>query len=327
MNATNELITGLFDELMPSAKSALVIPAQIITVVALVFQVFSGLTDSSAMEKLKDNWLKTVVPILIVAFLVFNYGTFFDYLYETFDSVDKATMHLSDESAQQLSMLRDKKADIANQQRNVSEGKWDTIADNTPISWIVDKVDQGFELLWHTIIELIYIAIYILYKLLSFLNIYFLCMFGPIQVALYFTPWYKGALVSWIGKLITALMWMPILNIVKMVVEKIQIYFIKVDIAQLNSSDGITTGHDDWLEYVAMVVGIFMFSQVPSFASFILESSGIGGENGIFKNVIASTSAPAMKAASHWGGVSKNAAKGAIRGAGKIVGHASNFFS
>ena len=302
MSAINEVITGLFDELMPSAKSALVIPAQIITVVALVFQVFSGLSDSSTMEKIKDNWLKTAIPILVVAFLVFNYGVFFDYLYETFDSVDKSTMHLSDESSQQLSLLRDKKADIASHQRDESKGIIDSVSDAFMLSFIIDKIDGGLESLMHTIIELLYLAIYILYKLLSFLNIYFLCMFGPIQVALYFTPWYKGALVSWIGKLITALMWMPLLNIVKMVVEKMQIYFINIDIAQMNSSSGVTAGQDDWLEYVAMVVGIFMFSQVPNFASFILESSGIGGENGIFRNVITSVSEPAMRAASTAGG-------------------------
>lgn len=324
MAAINEVITGLFDELMPSAKIALVIPAQIITVVALVFQVFSGLSDASSLEKLKDSWLKTAVPMLVVAFLVFNYGVLFDYLYKTFQSVDQSTMHLSDASSEQLSSLRDKKAEIATQQRDESKGIIDTVTDAFMLSFIIDKIDGGLEALVHSIIEMLYLAIYILYKLLSFLNIYFLCMFGPIQVALYFTPWYRGSLANWISKLITALMWMPLLNIVKMVVEKMQIYFIQIDISQMQGSTGVTVGQDDWLEYVAMVVGIFMFSQVPNFSSFILESSGIGGENGIFRTLIASSSSRVASAAGAVSGTSM----GVIRSAGtKAVSTIKNVFS
>jgi hypothetical protein len=342
----NEVIEGLFTELMPAAKEAVVLPAQIITVVAIILHVFNGLAEEGTLEKLKDNWLKTLIPPLIVAFLVFNYGMMFDYILEIFKALDKETMSFSDQTSIDLENLREEKAKIAKNARETSTGFLDSLSDNIGLSFLIDKIDGAIEMAIHLIIELIYLAVYILYKMMSFLNIYFLCMFGPLQVALYFTPWYRGSLPDWFGKLISALMWMPILNIVKMVVEKIQIYFIKIDMGQLsnaNGTTGSTIGQDDWLEYVAVVVGIFMMSQVSNFASFILSSSGIGGENGMFGKVIGgsasavgsgmASSAGAVAGTvagpigSMVGGITKGVAKGAIRGAGKVAGGISNIFS
>jgi hypothetical protein len=324
MDSINDVITGLFDELMPSAKSALVIPAQIIATVAIVFQVFSGLSNPTTMENFSRNWIKNVLPIIVVAFLVFNYGTLFEYIYQVFKQVDVSTMNLSDDTSQQLSDLRDQKAAIASQQRDNNTSLLDGLSDNLGFSFIIDKIDEGFESILHTVIELIYLAIYLVYKLLSFLSIYFLCVFGPVQVALYFTTWYNGSFASWIARLVTSLMWMPILNIVKMVVEKMQVYFIKIDIAQMQSGSGVTAGQDDWLEYVALVVGIFMFSQVPNFASFILESSGIGGENGAFRTIIGSSASAAGGAV----GTVAGGLKGAVGNAGgKAVTTIKNVFS
>jgi hypothetical protein len=319
--------------LMPAAKEAIVIPAQIITVLAMTLHVFNGLSDVSTLDKLKDNWLNTLIPPLIVAFLVFNYGLMFDYFLEMFKAIDKSTMSLSDNTSIELSNLKDQKADIAQKARQETTGLVDGASDLLGVSWIIDHLDGMIETALHLIIELIYLAVYVLFKMMSFLNIYFLCMFGPLQVALYFTPWYKGSLPEWFGKLISAFMWMPILNIVKMVVEKVQIYFIKIDINQMSTASGATgstIGQDDWLEYVAIVVGIFMMSQVPNFASFILSSAGIGGDNGMFSKVAGgaiSAGSRVAAGAGSLGGVTKSMAQGALNRAGAVVGRATNFFS
>ncbi len=341
----NEVIEGLFSELMPAAKEAVVVPAQIITVLAMTFHVLNGLSEEGALDKLKDNWLNTLLPPLIVAFLVFNYGLMFDYILEIFQALDKETMSLSDSTSIQLSNLKDAKADVAQKARQESSGLVDGASDLLGVSWIIDHLDVMIENAIHLIIELIYLAVYVLYKLMSFLYIYFLCMFGPLQVALYFTPWYKGSLPDWFGKLISALMWMPILNIVKMEAVKVQIYVIKIDISQMSTASGTTgttIGQDDWLEYVAILVGIFMMSQVSNFASFILSSSGIGGDNGMFGKVAggalsaggtigkgagATAGVATGGASAALGGMSKSVAKGAFRGAGAMVGKATNFFS
>lgn len=332
----DQVCSAFYDEMSKTAITSAVDLGRALGVLGLMLSLttrFQPLLDGERFD-----WKKMIKPLFLFMCIVL-YPQIFGGFEKLFFGLDEKTSHLSDSLDSRLSAAINTKAQMnavqslknsttyfSNTQALADQGKTaeavSAAITNNPvgglfqfggdvIGWVVDHIVKF-------VAEIIYYGMYIYLKVYSYVMLIFLAIFGPIVIALSFTEWYQGGFPTWIGRVITTMMWMPVLNIVQMVVNTIHLACVNIDIKEIGNSDWDMG--DDILGVIFYVVGIMMYFQVPKLAGFLVESAGVGGDNtGSIFGVVKSGASVAAGFAGASAGAMKGAAGGAMKGAAGAV--------
>lgn len=94
-----------------------------------------------------------------------------------------------------------------------------------------------------------------------------LAILGPIAFALSIFDGFEGNMAGWIKKYVTIYMWLPVLNILQMVINKVLLNLI--------------TGQDSFFTaLIFLLISVYTYTKVPAVTSWIVEAGGGAGGGG-----------------------------------------------
>lgn len=174
---------------------------------------------------------------------------------------------------------------------------WDTMWYNLE-SWFIGLLREF--LMW--VMEC---AKLILYTVSSFM-ILILTILGPIVFAFAIFDGFQAGLVSWLARYIHLSLWLPVANILQVMLNSIEIQMCNAQVAAISSDKG----GDTWFMILFYIIGLVAFTTVPTVSGWIVEAGGGGG--GYTKTLTSLGSRGAASAGAMAGGaVAMGAKKGA----------------
>lgn len=117
------------------------------------------------------------------------------------------------------------------------------------------------------------VAKLILYTVASFMLL-IMTLLGPVVFAFAIFDGFQQGLVSWIARYIHLSLWLPVANILQVMVNSIEIHMSNLQIASLNG------GGDDasiWFMIMFYIIGLIAFTTVPTVSGWVVEAGGGGG--------------------------------------------------
>ena len=117
------------------------------------------------------------------------------------------------------------------------------------------------------------VAKLILYTVASFMLL-IMTLLGPVVFAFAIFDGFQQGLVSWIARYIHLSLWLPVANILQVMVNSIEIHMSNLQIASLNG------GGDDasiWFMIMFYIIGLIAFTTVPTVSGWVVEAGSGGG--------------------------------------------------
>lgn len=152
---------------------------------------------------------------------------------------------------------------------------------------------------------LLEVAKLILYTVASFMLL-IMTLLGPVVFAFAIFDGFQQGLVSWIARYIHLSLWLPVANILQVMVNSIEIHMCNIQASAYNSGKAPDV---PWLMMMFYIIGLIAFTTVPTVSGWVVEAGGGGG--GVTRTLTSIGSRGAALA----GG----AAGGAVSMAGKSV--------
>lgn len=266
-------------------------------------------------------WIK---PVFIV-FLVLNYPILFKGIEGTFFTIANASSSVSlGKRNEAVTKMNEKEAlsDEIRQkelEKDLENGNIVTGTIAYTARYIGNMISNQFDNLLMAIARIIYFAVYCLLKIQSFMYLLFVAMFGPIIIGLSQTKFFEGGFPTWIARVCTTLLWIPVMNLVSYIVASIQIEMINNDIADMKGAD--VNGVDDLFGIIFYIIGTSLYLQVPRIAGFFMESAGVGdgGVSSLFGGM-SSFSGALIGAAGGAGKAGMSPASVVLGGMGNAIG-------
>lgn len=141
---------------------------------------------------------------------------------------------------------------------------WDT-AQYEVKNWFIDLLRTA--LMW-----LMECAKLILYTVSSFM-ILILTILGPVVFAFAIFDGFQQGLVSWIARYIHLSLWLPVANILQVMLNSIEIQMCNAQTLAIQSGEGA----DTWFIIIFYIIGLVAFTTVPTVSGWIVEAGGGGG--------------------------------------------------
>jgi len=183
--------------------------------------------------------------------------------------LDQANLRLSTELPA-LTRGDDGSNNVLGMLMNADVGNW---ISTTVVSQISEAVDK----LLIAIGQALYNTAGILIKFLQTFFLLVLLITGPITIGLACFEWFYGGLASWVGRIIHLILWLPLVNIIGGMLERVHVAMLEVDIAQFNNTPGDVFTKTDVSLLAFYIMGTVAYAMVPTAASWVVESSGVGG--------------------------------------------------
>ena len=112
----------------------------------------------------------------------------------------------------------------------------------------------------------------ILYTVSSFM-ILILTILGPVVFAFAIFDGFQQGLVSWIARYIHLSLWLPVANILQVMLNSIEIQMCNAQTLAIQSGEGA----DTWFIIIFYIIGLVAFTTVPTVSGWIVEAGGGGG--------------------------------------------------
>lgn len=136
--------------------------------------------------------------------------------------------------------------------------------------------------------EKLYETASLLIKLLQTYFLLVLLIMGPITLGLACFEWFYGGLAAWVTRIIHLLLWLPLVNILGGLLESVHIQMLYTDIAQIKADTGDFT-QTDFTQIIFYLLGTVAYLLVPTAASWIVESTGVGNAVSTARSGVRST--------------------------------------
>lgn len=117
------------------------------------------------------------------------------------------------------------------------------------------------------------VAKLILYTVASFMLL-IMTLLGPVVFAFAIFDGFQQGLVSWIARYIHLSLWLPVANILQVMVNSIEIHMSNLQIASLNGGSGDAS---IWFMIMFYIIGLIAFTTVPTVSGWVVEAGGGGG--------------------------------------------------
>lgn len=141
---------------------------------------------------------------------------------------------------------------------------WDT-AQYEVKSWFIDLLRDALKWLMEC-------AKLILYTVASFMLL-IMTILGPIVFAFAIFDGFQQGLVSWIARYVHLSLWLPVANILQVMLNSIEIQMCNAQTLAIQSGEGA----DTWFIIIFYIIGLVAFTTVPTVSGWIVEAGGGGG--------------------------------------------------
>jgi conjugative transposon TraJ protein len=142
------------------------------------------------------------------------------------------------------------------------------------IAGLPEVMESWLRMALNYILELLFFAAGLVINLIRTFYLIVLTLIGPLVIGFSVFPGFEGSLNSWIARYVQVYLWLPIANILGMIISRIQVLMVEQDLSRL-LADGTYDGAD--MGYLLfLIMGIFSYLTIPSLAGFVIESSGAG---------------------------------------------------
>lgn len=141
---------------------------------------------------------------------------------------------------------------------------WDT-AQYEVKSWFIGLLRDALKWLMEC-------AKLILYTVASFMLL-IMTILGPIVFAFAIFDGFQQGLVSWIARYVHLSLWLPVANILQVMLNSIEVHMCNAQTLAIQSGEGA----DTWFIIIFYVIGLVAFTTVPTVSGWIVEAGGGGG--------------------------------------------------
>lgn len=160
-------------------------------------------------------------------------------------------------------------------------------------------------------LELVYQAAALCIDTVRTFYLIVLMILGPISFALSVWDGFQATLTQWLCRYISIYLWLPVADLFSTIMAKIQTMILQRDIELLQSNESLYLDSSNSVYIVFMLIGIVGYFTIPTVASWIIHSGGVG-------NYGKQVNTYAVKAGSYAAGVGGSMSGNA---SGKGTGH------
>lgn len=186
-------------------------------------------------------------------------------------------------------------------------------------SWLAEKIQEV--LIW--LLQYLFIILRTGMQTLSILFRIILALIGPFVFAFSLFPTLEGNIGSWFARYINVYLYIPIANILGLVQTKLFIIQNQTAINALNSGT-YQYGMEDLSFILVLGFSIIGWFQIPTIASWVIQSTGAGSYLGKVNETAAKGAQMTGKGAQAAGKKAPAAARGATRAIGGAFGKLFN---
>lgn len=220
-----------------------------------------------------------VFPLLrpfVLGLLIMNFTWVTGALDGVVGAIVQGTEAVAESNREELQSVRDalkaaEDADLAKKQAETEENTawYEVNWDGKMLAlqqWFMKTLKEFLQ--W-----LMEVAKLILYTVASFMLL-IMTLLGPVVFAFAIFDGFQQGLVSWIARYIHLSLWLPVANILQVMVNSIEIHMSNLQIASLNG------GGDDasiWFMIMFYIIGLIAFTTVPTVSGWVVEAGSGGG--------------------------------------------------
>jgi conjugative transposon TraJ protein len=297
MNTTyiqlQEMIAKLYNDMLPTAFQMTAVGQGLAGIAALMYIFFRIWPVLAGREPL--DLFPLLRPFAFMLLLLF-YQPFIFVLGEVLQPIGNATGKLyADQYKTLLTLIDTKKKILDNQNKPNSasasrlddkeKAGWlryvqdmlgtisDAIPDIDPIPVIIDKIIAN-------ILNTLFFAVSLIISVLRAFFLVILVTVGPLSIGFSVFPAFANSFNGWLARYIQIWLWAPIASVLGTLLARIQVLMEKADIDAANS--GIYIDATDLGHLTFLIIGIVCYLYVPTIASWVIESTGVGRALGQF---------------------------------------------
>lgn len=143
------------------------------------------------------------------------------------------------------------------------------------MKWGVYQIKKYVREAFIAVLESIFYAIGLIIDTLRTFFLIVLSILGPLVFAIACFDGLQATLTQWFARYITIYLWLPVCDLFSAVLAKIQVLMMQKDIAALADPNYIPDGSSN-VYIVFMLIGIIGYFAVPTVASWVVQSGGVG---------------------------------------------------
>lgn len=125
-------------------------------------------------------------------------------------------------------------------------------------------------------LELVYQAAALCIDTVRTFYLIVLMILGPISFALSVWDGFQATLTQWLCRYISIYLWLPVADLFSTIMAKIQTMILQRDIELLQSNESLYLDSSNSVYIVFMLIGIVGYFTIPTVASWIIHSGGVG---------------------------------------------------
>ncbi|MCQ4875655.1 conjugative transposon protein TraJ [Butyricimonas paravirosa] len=143
------------------------------------------------------------------------------------------------------------------------------------IKWGVYEIKRSVREGFVAVLEAIFYAIGLIIDTLRTFFLVVLSILGPLVFAIACYDGLQATLMQWFARYITIYLWLPVSDLFSAILARIQVLMVQKDMAALSDPSYVPDGSSD-VYIVFMLIGIIGYFAVPTVASWIVQSGGVG---------------------------------------------------
>jgi conjugative transposon TraJ protein len=270
-----------------------------------------------------------VFPLLrpfAIGFLVLNFTLVTDFIGALIKPVETVTQNMIDiqiTRIQQLEQIRQEKIQqrMAELDKEIDElSRWSI---GQYLALVFEKQRMYMAEGFNTFLKNVFYAFFLASRLVILTARAFflivLTIIGPLAFALAIFTGFQDSHLMWIARYVQISLWFPLANILGTIVTYLQGKVIALQVLELQNNVPTEAQSGELIYIVFMIIATLCYFTIPTIASYVISSSGVGGALQRMTNLSTATMMGAMSTAT------SPLARNAINGAGKAAGEVAGF--
>lgn len=272
-----------------------------------------------------------VFPLLrpfCIGFLVLNFTIVTDFLNAMIKPVETVTKNMIDIQTTRIQQLEEARMDKLAEKMNQLDKKIEEVSAWTStgqyLSLIVEKLGtylgQGFDQILKNLFYALYLASRLVILTTRAFFLIVLTIIGPLSFALAIFNGFQDSHLMWIARYVQISLWFPLANILGTIVTYLQGKVITLQYLELANNVPDEAQSGDLIYMVFMIIATLSYFTIPTIASYIISSSGVGNALQRVTNLSSAVvMGGAMPAAGYAGGAAMTAGLGIAGGVGAVA--------
>ncbi|MVM33898.1 hypothetical protein GO755_27930 [Spirosoma sp. HMF4905] len=273
-----------------------------------------------------------VFPLLrpfAIGFLVLNFTMVTDFLDALMKPVEVVTQNMVDVQTTRIQQLEEMRQDKLAEKMNQLDKKLEETsmwsATGQYLALITEKfkvyLDEGFQQVLKNLFYALFLAARLVILTTRAFFLIVLTIVGPLSFALAIFTGFQDSHLMWIARYVQISLWFPLANILGTIVTYLQGKVIALQYLELTNNVPDEAQSGDIIYMVFMIIATMAYFTIPTIASYIISSSGVGNALQRMTNMTsAMVMGTVMPAAGMVGAAAVAGGNGVARGVGAAAG-------